>query len=350
MHNPFSLVFGQPPLEFIERTAQAERIISEFTREMPANSVNLVTGIRGSGKTVFITQIAERLGSQDEWVIINLNPQRDMLTALAAKLNSDRYLNRIFREAEINLQAFGIGIGIKGVPPIDDIEEALVRMLKKIGDQKKRVLITVDEASNSKEMRIFASAYQIFLREHLPVYLIMTGLYKNIDALRNAEGMTFLERAPRTVLTALNLDAAAEKYKNILSIRQDEAIRLSHLTEGYAFAFQVIGYFFWENKDDREKAVKDARDYLYEFAYWKIWSELSKKDRSVLVGMAKVPTGEVFRIREVHSMTSNQFNPYRERLIRAGVVDSPDTGILRFSLPFFGEFAAYASSLNNEVF
>lgn len=36
MQNPYTLVFGQPPLEMIERTAQAERIISEFSQERPA--------------------------------------------------------------------------------------------------------------------------------------------------------------------------------------------------------------------------------------------------------------------------------------------------------------------------
>ena len=59
--NPYTLAFGYPPMELIERTAQAERIIDEFCRERPTNFINLVTGIRGSGKTVFITQIASRI-------------------------------------------------------------------------------------------------------------------------------------------------------------------------------------------------------------------------------------------------------------------------------------------------
>ena len=54
MPNPYTLVFGQRPPEIIERTVQAERIISEFTQERPANYLNLITGIRGSGKTVFL--------------------------------------------------------------------------------------------------------------------------------------------------------------------------------------------------------------------------------------------------------------------------------------------------------
>jgi hypothetical protein len=38
-------------------------------------------------------------------------------------------------------------------------------------------------------------------------------------------------------------------------------------------------------------------------------------------------------------MTTDQFNPYRMRLIRTGIVNDSTRGYLRFTLPFFGEFA-----------
>ena len=341
MSNPYTLVFGQTPVEFIDRTAQAERIISEFTRERPSNYINLITGIRGSGKTVFLTRIADQMKKKKNWIIVNLNPQRDMLTSLAAKLDSDTGLSNIFRDAEINLEAFGIGIGIKGVHPVSDIEEALSRMLKSLKKRDKKVLITIDEVTNSKEMRIFVSAYQIFLREQLPVFLLMTGLYKDIDRLRNAEGMTFLERAPRTMLSSLNYYEITKKYKDTLDIKEDRATKLARLTRGYSFAFQTIGYFIWENPDNIEKALNDAREYLFEFAYRKIWSELSAKDKNVVCAMSKVKTGEIIEIRKILKYTSNQFNPYRDRLLKSGIITSPQKGAVEFALPWFGEFAGY---------
>ncbi len=348
MSNPYTLVFGQPPAEMVERSAQAERIISEFSQDRPSNYLNLVTGIRGSGKTVFITQISERLEARKEWIVVHLNPQRDLLVSLASKLDSKQFLHRIFRDAEISLQAFGIGAGIKGIAPISDIEDALSKMLNCIKKQNKRVLITIDEATNSKEMRIFASAYQIFLRERLPVFLLMTGLYKNIDSLKNADGMTFLERAPRTVLAPLNYETISDKYKATLGLKEDEAIRLAKMTKGYSFAFQTIGYFSWENPQDNEKAKESAKEYLYEFAYWKIWSELSRQDKEVVLAISRVPTGEVAEIRKILNYTSNQFNPYRDRLIKSGIVISPANGLLEFALPWFGEFANFAYRLAAE--
>lgn len=339
MSNPYTLVFGQPPLEMIERKAQAERIISEFCQERPSNYLNLVTGIRGCGKTVFITQIANRLRSRKEWIIVNLDPQRDLLTALVAKLNSDQTLSRIFTEAEINLQAFGIGIGIKGTPPITDIEEALIRMLRSIQKQKKRVLVTIDEATNSRDIRIFASTFQLLLREKLPVFLLMTGLYNHIDRLRNADGMTFLERAPRTVLSPLNFTAMVDKYEETLKVKEDTATMLAKATRGYSFAFQTIGYYAWEYPDNLNQALQEAREYLYEFAYQKIWSELSSNDREVVRAIHLSGNGEIARVRECLNWSSNQFNPYRDRLIKAGVISGLQSGYVELALPWFGEYA-----------
>lgn len=339
MPNPYTLVFGQPPLEMISRSAQATRILYDFSQKRPVNSINLITGIRGSGKTVFITQIAKTLSEKKEWIVVNLNAQRDLLVSLASKLNSNRNLSRLFREAEINLQAFGFGVSIKGVPPVTDIEEALSRMLRVLREHGKRVLVTIDEVTNSKEMRIFASAYQIFLREELPVFLLMTGLYKQIDNLRNAEGMTFLERAPRTVLAPLDLYAMAKKYEETLSLRADAAMKLASATRGYSFAFQVMGFFYYENPDNPEKAREEALDYLCEFAYRKIWSEMSGKDREVAAAIGRVPDGSVEKIRQILMYSSNQFNPYRDRLIKAGIITGEQTGIVAFALPGFGEFA-----------
>ena len=50
--NPFTLTFGQKPVEFISRTDQIGRIINTFDMENPSNVVYMIAGVRGSGKTV----------------------------------------------------------------------------------------------------------------------------------------------------------------------------------------------------------------------------------------------------------------------------------------------------------
>ena len=75
----------------------------------------------------------------------------------------------------------------------DEIDKILVELNK----NNKRVLITIDEVVNSKDMREFATYYQHCRRESLPLFVLMTGLYKNIRALQNNRSLTFLKQATR---------------------------------------------------------------------------------------------------------------------------------------------------------
>ena len=56
--NPFTLTFGQKPVEFISRTDQIGKIINTFDMENPSNMVYMIAGVRGSGKTVSLDRIA----------------------------------------------------------------------------------------------------------------------------------------------------------------------------------------------------------------------------------------------------------------------------------------------------
>ena len=346
MLNPYTLVFGQPPIEIIERGPQIEKIVGDFCRKKPANYINLITGIRGSGKTVFLTEVANRIKQKDDWVVINLNPERDLLSSFAAKLNSYAHLSKIFRDAEINLEFFGFGLSVITAPPITDIEEALSRMLLALKKHNKRVLVTIDEVSNTNNIRAFASSFQIFLREDLPVFLLMTGLFKNVNNLKNAKGMTFLERAPRTVLGPLDQGLIAAKYKETLELPDHKAVQLAKKTCGYSFTFQTLGYFFFEYQESGEKAETAAKEYLYEFAYEKIWSELSKRDRETLKGIAETPSTRVQDIRETLGITPSQLTPYRDRLIKAGILFSDEYGQIEWALPFFNAFCLQKFSVS----
>ena len=84
-------------------------------------------------------------------------------------------------------------------------------MLKELKEEKKRLLITIDEVSNSKQMREFTNYFQHCLREELPVFVIMTGLYKNVRALQNNRSQTFLRRIPKITLEPLNFSRIMQK-------------------------------------------------------------------------------------------------------------------------------------------
>lgn len=336
--NPYTLTFGKEPTQLIARVAQSQQVIDSFLGEPSAQQIYMVTGVRGSGKTVFMTETARQIVSEPNWIGIELNPERDLLTSLAAKLSSENELARLFQSAEINLSFFGFGLEVKGAAPITEIEAALQKMLASLKKKGKRLLISIDEVTNTPQMRAFAAAFQIFLRQNLPVYLLMTGLYENINALQNEKSLTFLYRAPKIHLGPLNIGTIAEDYQSVLQLSEPKGLAMAKLTKGYSFAFQVLGYFAWEHPDNPQQAQQLARQYLDEYAYDKVWSELSRKDREVLYGIAQVKSGRIRDIRELLGLSTNEFSPYRQRLIRKGIISGEEHGYVRLLLPFFDQY------------
>ena len=130
-------------------------------------------------------------------------------------------------------------------------------------------------------MKVFVSTFQILIRNDLHVFLLMTGLYDNIQNLQNEKNLTFLYRAPKIELQPLNIRSISENYKNVLNVDDKTASEMAKLTKGYSFAFQVLGYLAWENNGFNKKVLSSYKQYLEDYVYEKIWSELSMQDRTV---------------------------------------------------------------------
>ena len=113
---------------------------------------------------------------------------------------------------------------------------------------------------------------------------------------------------------------------------------MADLTKGYPFAFQVLGYLTWNHHGDYNAVRGEYEQYLSEFVYDKIWSELSQKDRMVARGIADVEGGKIKDIREHLHMETNEFNPYRKRLIKKGILSGEKRGYVYFTLPLFEEY------------
>ena len=335
MNNPYSLVFGIEPDELIPRIEKKREVINAFLED--TQKIFMITGVRGSGKTVFMTDIKKFFKAMDDWAVVELSTERDMLGGLVGKLSSEDRFASLFRSAKINLSVLGFGFEVKGTTPITDLEVAAGRILEALKKKGKKLLVMVDEAVDNKYVREFVSVFQILIRDEMPVFLLMTGLYENIDDLQNEKNLTFLHRAPKIALGSLNIGAMAESYRRELRVDDETSIRMAQLTKGYSFAFQVLGYCTWNNSGDYQKAIPETKQYLEEYVYDKIWSELSEKDKKMLYGIAKSSTGEVMEIREVLSLKPNEFSPYKKRLVRKGLI-SEGRGTAKILLPFFDRF------------
>lgn len=338
MQNPFTLTFGKSPLEPVERPVQTNEIIDTFTAEPVNQQMFLITGVCGSGKTVMMTEISRKLRTREEWVVIELNPSVDLLQGMLSKLNSNPVCAGIIKSAKIDLSFWGFGVSIEGAAPITDAETAIIAILEKMKKNGKKLLVTIDEVTNNEFMHVFAGSFQIFVRQDLPIFLLATGLYENIDELQNEKNLTFLYRAPKIQLKPLNQQAIIKKYMNIFQIEREQAAQMAELTKGYPFAFQVLGYLTWNNHGNYREVLEEYEQYLSEFVYDKIWSELSWKDRVVARGIAETDSGKIKDIRERLGMETNQFNPYRKRLIKKGILSGEMRGYVHFTLPLFEEY------------
>lgn len=338
MQNPFTLTFGKSPLEPVERPVQTNEIIDTFTAEPVNQQMLLITGVRGSGKTVMMTEISRKLRTREEWVVIELNPSVDLLQGMLSKLNSNPVCAGIIKSAKIDLSFWEFGVSIEGAAPITDAETAIIAILEKMKKNGKKLLVTIDEVTNNEFMHVFAGSFQIFVRQDLPIFLLATGLYENIDELQNEKNLTFLYRAPKIQMKPLNQQAIIKKYMNIFQIEREQAAPMAELTKGYPFAFQVLGYLTWNNRGNYREVLEEYEQYLSEFVYDKIWSELSQKDRVVARGIAETGSGKIKDIREHLGMETNQFNPYRKRLIKKGILSGEMRGYVYFTLPLFEDY------------
>ncbi|MCQ2362301.1 MAG: ATP-binding protein [Acidaminococcaceae bacterium] len=338
MKNPFSLTFGKQPQSLIGRDRQIDEIVDSFSAPLPDYQVCMLTGVRGVGKTVFLTSVANELRQNKDWLVLDLSPERNLLDSMVAELADNSNFLDYLKRAKVSISVFGLGVNFGENGVTKDSAVVLDKMLAQLSKGKKRILVTVDEVVSNKYVREFVSQVQIYLRKNYNIFLLMTGLYENVYDLQNASTMTFLYRAPKLELGPLNLLLVAEKYKEIFDLSDTDAKAMADLTKGYPYAFQVLGYLCFKQKKHFDELLTEYDAYLREYVYDKIWSEMSRGDKAVLLAMAKAQGTKVVSVREELTMPSNNFAIYRKRLLKKGVVAVPEYGHLEFVLPRFKEF------------
>ena len=132
-NNPFSLMFGKEPGQMIDRVVQRDEVVETFLSLEPSQMVYMVAGVRGSGKTVFLTDIMNIFRKQKDWIVLQLNPERDLLQALLAKLCAESAIIKILKKTSLNLSFFGLGVTVeRNEPPITDVEAALTGVLEQV--------------------------------------------------------------------------------------------------------------------------------------------------------------------------------------------------------------------------
>lgn len=339
MQNPFSISFGRTNENIIQRDREIQPILEDFDSDPTRNTVYILTGPRGCGKTVTLSHILDIYREKDNWVVARLSQSDDMLEQMASLLYENGLTKLKTLKVEFSFSFHGISFSVKGENPVSSIHAYLAKLLEYYKKKGIHVLVAVDDVAKNNGMVEFIRAYQGFLIDHYDVRLLMTGLSKNISKLESDRSLTFLFRAPKIQLSSLSLPAIAFSYQNTFDIGEEKSLKLAKATKGYALAYQILGDILFRT-GETEMSSKILKEYdikLGDWSYEIIWSELTENEKKILSLIANGHDSNM-EILEKGRMSKGNLAIYKKKLADEGLLNVSIRGKSEFSLPRFDSF------------
>ena len=191
----------------------------------------------------------------------------------------------------------------------------------------------------------------MMISEEMPISIIMTGLPKNVQELQNNHVLTFLLRSGRIELSPLSFYDIRAQYLRAFKKRDKdispEVIRqMALLADGYAYAFQLLGYLLWQVPDQHitqqtiDDILPEYQAQLSRNAYSKMFEELSSVDQQFVITMAlakEYPVSTTYLGNQLKKKPG-YIGMYRRRLIDSQIIMPAGYGKVKFSLPLFRKF------------
>lgn len=233
-------------------------------------------------------------------------------------------------------------------PTGDDLRHVVVSLLDALGP-KRGLLVTIDEVHGGArhDMREVAALSQHLVREDRQFSLAMAGLPTAVSNLLSDHVLTFLRRADRHTLKALQVDDVEDALRHTIEtngrrIDADACAAAAAATQGYPFLVQLVGYQVWRlatadriSAEDVSRGVVIARQRLREMVHETALNDLSDVDRDYLVAMSvddgPSRTSDVARRL---GKSAQYANTYRGRLMAAGVIETPSRGRVDLAIPY----------------
>ena len=128
MNSAFTLTFGQQPQNYIDRALDSNRIYDDFNLDFPLSHVYIISGVRGSGKTVLLTDVSNRFKDNSDWVVVDVNPNREILSQIAAQIYDNTKVKHLFLKASFSFSFHGFGFTIEGKEPVSNVKTILEKM------------------------------------------------------------------------------------------------------------------------------------------------------------------------------------------------------------------------------
>ena len=317
---------------------------------------SFITGVRGSGKTSFLTKISEQLQDDPNCYLIDLINEDGILTTLARRLyhQNGSKLSELFDS--LNSISIG-GVTIEREKEIPNIEIMLEELMQSVTSKNKYVVITIDEVSNSKAIQSFAKEFNALKRKKYPIYVIMTGLPDFILDIQNDDKLTFLLRSEKIEMQPLSTQDIVFAYQNVFDNNFEVANQMAKWTRGYSYAFQLQGYIYFNYLQSKQLSpkienlndiFKQYQTMLFNNAYLKIFSGLSDTDRKYLSIIADHPTFK--DAVKIMGKSGSYVSQYRRRMLERHLIIPVNHGEVDYTLPLFKEFIKETQNPDSEFY
>lgn len=354
--NPFTPTFGTSPPLLVGRDSDLDDF-REGLRGGPGSPerATLVTGLRGTGKTVMLSAYEDLAGAEG-WLIISETATPNLIDRI-----THEHLPRLLQDAdprqtESHLTGISLPGGIGANRDVTDrhtprpgLRSQLSQLADLLGERGSGVLITVDEVHRKgrHDLRELGTTIQQAFRERRSVAFAGAGLPSAVEDLLSDEVSTFLRRADRRHLRTVSPDEVAEALAvPVRDAGRDitpEALQIAVAgTAGYPFMIQLVGLHAWRadsaadviDADQAQRGVDQARRKVGRLVHASALADLSDVDRSFLAAMAHDDgpsrMGDIASRLGVDATYAGQ---YRLRLIAAEVIEPRGHGRVDFTLP-----------------
>lgn len=354
----FQPTFGNRPDQYIGRDGVIEQFMAGLREPVGSrNRCTLFLGQRGMGKTALLLELSDR-AVKAGYVVARVTAHEGMAQAIIEQfqLNGSTFFKDDRRKLTgVTAGALGFTIGLTFSEAAErqyGFRSKMSLLCDKLAEKDKGALILIDEVRTSAAMREVASAYQELVGDGKNIAIAMAGLPHAVSGVLNDQVLTFLNRANRVELGLISTNLIRAYYERAfkgmnITISNELLDRAALATLGFPYLMQLIGYYVIQYTPDggmvdeaiMDKAEKSAMGDMENNVFKPILSPLSDNDKIFLKAMAR--QGETVSTAKLQAALGKKgpaIQPYRKRLLEAGIIEAPRRGELVFAVPYLAEY------------
>lgn len=386
--NPFMPGAGMQPPELVGRERDLE-IVDRMIARTKLNNLDrgiIFSGLRGVGKTVLLVKLQEMAAGKNMLtakIESSGNPDDDYeaifheINLAAMKIHLMGALKKRLGDVISNIKsmsfgAFGLSASVSRESSAQTSEnpfklelliESITTELKKSNSGLYLFIDELQEMADEPLGTLMSIQHKMGQRS-LPFYIIGAGL-PNLPGVLS-KSRSYAERLfeYRTIGQLSDADAAEGFQKparrNGRPFTDDALNELIKVSSGYPYFIQAYGKAAWNASGSNPiplqavtKSEACARAELDDGLYSARWQRTTPPGRRYLAAMAKIGTESPSSTAEVADRlgkSTGEISMTRDKLIKLGLIYSPEYGKVAFTVPGMGEFILRAMPSDGQAY